>query len=293
MSTFVYEASNSPDIRRKGSKGSSATLTYNVIVDAGEGAQEAVDAAVEFSPLIVHTPETDLIRTEGQPKVLVPLNSDGYGSYEVSISYSEDDEEKSQERPEPGTWHYSLDSGNTSVRIYQSLGQISYGGPDGTSTGPNYGNVLGWDGKEAKGVDDSAPAPEFQITAYFEPKQVTTEFFSDLCEKAYRTNQNAWCGFPAGTLMYQGMSGQGDIPTVAGQRIKPVPLVFKFGYSKNLTNIDLGDGIIVPSKKGWQYLDVQYQTVDDGTFTKPKVKRWSVHRMKPEMDFKTELGFGT
>lgn len=292
MSTYVYESSESPDLRRKGSKGSSAALTFIVVVDAGEGSQEAVDAAVEFSPPVVHTAETDLIRTEGQPQVLTPLDSSGYGSYKVTISYSEDDEEKSQERPEPGTWHYSLDSGNTSVRVYKSLAQISYDGPDGVET-PDYGNVIGWDGKEAKGVDDSAAAPEFQITAYFEARQITPEFFAEMCEKAYQTNQNAWCGFPAGTLMYQGMTGQGDIPTVAGQRVKPVPLVFKFGYSKNLTNIDLGDGIIVPSKKGWEYLDVQYQTVDDGTFTKPKVKRWSVHRMKPEMDFKTELGFGT
>lgn len=291
MSMEIYESAKSGgDLDRKASKGQTDKRIYVVMCDAGETGTLATEFALGFAPLAVQTPEAQLIAIGATPRILAPMDSSGRGSYEVEISYAEEDDKDSQERPQPGTWHFDIDSGESSQRITRSLEQISYGGPDGGST-PNLDRVLGWDGREAKGIDVPVANPEFSITAYYKAKNITTAFFANLCDKAFHTNENAWLGFPAGTLLFVSHTGNGDIPTVAGQRVKPIPIRFRFRYSKNLTNINLGDSVIVPSKKGWQYLDVEYMPKASGTSVVAGVKRWSVHRLFEEMDFAEEFGF--
>jgi len=40
-------------------------------------------------------------------------------------------------------------------------------------------------------------------------------------------------------------------------------VTFKFAYQKNRTSISICDGLIVPAKKGWEYLWVSYKNVED------------------------------
>lgn len=293
MTIQVYESAKSPDLNRKASKGSSASVVYIALCDNGESASEATSAALSGSPIAVATQEAKLIRTSAKVNTLAPMNAAGVGSYEVTIEYEEDDGENSQERPEPGTWHYSMDTGSASHKIFTSLQEKYFGNSDGLSGGADYGKTIGWDGKQAKGVDVSVAAPEFSITVYYKPTAVTTELFADLSSHSYHTNEDDWHGFDAGTLLFIGASGNGDIPTVAGQRVKPIPITLKFLYSQNLTNIILQDDppIVVPIKLGWDYLDVQYQSTDDGDGLTPKVKRWAVHKIYEEISFADSFGF--
>jgi hypothetical protein len=112
------------------------------------------------------------------------------------------------------------------------------------------------------------PKLEFSITAYYAPQAVTTTFVANIARNTGKVNSATWLGFAAGELLFLGGSGQGDIPTVAGQRVKPIPITFKFAASENRTNIKVGD-ITVPSKAGWDYLWVRYEKIEDAGFVFP------------------------
>lgn len=283
MSIFCYEAADSPEITRKASKGSSASARVICMCDDGEFSGQAISAALAISAPTVFTHEAILIRNEAKCKTMIPLDANGRGVYEVTIEYGEDDDDQSQERGEPGTWHYSFDTTGGTHHVTQSEEEIDQSDTD-------MDGIVGWDGKEAKGVDVVVPQLSFEITAYYHPRAVTTQFVASLARATGKVNSDAWLGFAAGELLFMGASGQGDIPTVAGQRLKPVPINLKFAASENRTSIVLNADNTVPSKKGWEYLDVQFHATDDSNAVIPKIKRWSVHRLYQEMSFSSSFG---
>lgn len=122
------------------------------------------------------------------------------------------------------------------------------------------------DGKP-QGVDIVIPQFEFSVTKYFISSIVTLPYLSSLHEQTGTINNVAWKGFGPGSVLFKGASGQSsDDPS------KPVPITFKFAASKNLTDFKVGD-ITVPSKDGWQYMWVKFETttVNKELVTKPKL----------------------
>jgi hypothetical protein len=132
---------------------------------------------------------------------------------------------------------------------------------------------------------------EFSITAYYQPQAVTTAFMANIARNTGKVSSDAWLGFAAGEILFLGGTGNGDIPLVSGQRVKPVSVTFKFAASENRTNIKVGD-ITVPEKKGWHYLWVKYEKVEDSGFVFPIPVHAYVEKIYEETGFQALFGFG-
>jgi hypothetical protein len=215
----------------------------------------------------------------------------GPESWEVTVSYGTEDEQKSQEPPEPGTWHFTFDTTGGTHKITQSLATLWRGERSGSYPAPNLKGAIGYDGKKVQGVEIVVPKLEFSITAYYQPQQITTTFMANVARNTGKTNLNPWLGFAGGEILFLGGTGQGDIPTVAGQRVKPASVTYKFAASENLIDIPVGD-IVVPSKKGWEYLWVRYEKIEETGFVFPIPVHAYVEKVYRDTDFGTLFGFG-
>lgn len=98
-------------------------------------------------------------------------------------------------------------------------------------------------------------------------------------------NSATWEGFPAGTLQVESFSARNRSGSTPEYEVD-----FSFTFSRNLTNIDVGNGITVPSKKGHQHLEVLYTKQEISGLPIPVPIRAAVHDLFDEINFATALG---
>ena len=197
----------------------------------------------------------------------------GPDAWLVSFEYEplDQDDEKNQALPEPGTWKFSWNTAGGTHKITQAK--------DGNETAyvastndpkPDLGGVIGWDGKKIHGTEIIVPKLEFSITRYYAPADVKMDLVKNLARATGKINKNAWLGFDAGEVLFLGSRGDADIATVRNQRTKPVSVQLDFSASENTTDIKFknsveGKTITVASKKGWQYLWARFEPKTDPT----------------------------
>src|SRR5437868_5739207 len=119
MSLTVYEKAKSPRAKFVNStenNGSSIEFTYVVLGTASEIV--AANAALAIAPLFYLVNNEVLVRQEVTP------DATGPDSWDVAVHYGTEDEEKSQEKPDPGTWHFSFDTTGGTHKITQSIKNI-------------------------------------------------------------------------------------------------------------------------------------------------------------------------
>ncbi len=286
MSLTVYEKHKSPRakfVNATENNGSSIEFTYVVLGTNSEIV--AANAALAIAPLAYLVNDEVLVRQEVAPDVTGP------DSWEVTVRYGTEDEEKSKEKPEPGTWHFSFDTTGGTHKVTQSLQTLWKGERSGINPAPDLLGAIGYDGKKVQGVEMVVPKLEFSITAYYAPQAVTTAFMANIARNTGKVSSDAWLGFAAGEILFLGGTGNGDIPLVTGQRVKPVSVTFKFAASENRQNIKVGD-ITVPEKKGWHYLWVKYEKVEDAGFVFPIPVHAYVEKIYEETAFQSLFGFG-
>jgi hypothetical protein len=286
MSIAVYEKSGSPRARfvnPTANSGSSIEFAYIVLGTASE--IDAVNAALAVAPLAYLANSETLVRQEATPTPTGPT------SWEVAIRFGGEDERKSLEPPQPGTWHFQFDSSGGSHRVTQSLETLWRGERSQSNPAPDLLGATNYDGKKVQGVDIVVPKLEFSVTAYYAPQAVTTAFVADIARNTGKVNSDDWLGFEAGELLFLGGSGQGDIPTVAGQRVKPIAITFKFAASENREDIEVGD-ITVPTKDGWDYLWVRYEKTEENGQVLPVPVHAYVEKIYERFAFAQLFGFG-
>lgn len=98
-------------------------------------------------------------------------------------------------------------------------------------------------------------------------------------------NSAAWNGFAAGTLQLETFSARNRPGTTPLYDID-----FTLNFSANLTNIDVGNDITVPAKKGHEVLDVLYTKKQVAGLPIPVPIRAAVHQVFEEINFATVLG---
>ncbi|MFM7845373.1 MAG: hypothetical protein ACKPEY_14230 [Planctomycetota bacterium] len=286
MSLTVYEKAGSPRARfvnATSNNGSSIEFTYVVLGTNSEA--DAANGALAVAPLAYVVNSETLVRQEANP---TPTGPD---SWEVSVHYGTEDQQQSQETPEPGTWHFNFDTTGGTHTITQSLQNVWRGERSQVNPAPNLLGAINYDGKKVQGVEIVVPKLEFSITAYYAPQTVTTTFVANIARQTGKVNSSTWLGFAAGELLFLGGGGQGDIPTAAGQRVKPIPITFKFAASENRTNIQVGE-ITVPSKAGWDYLWVRYEKTESNGTVYPIPVHAYVEKVYERFEFAQLFGFG-
>jgi len=228
-----------------------------------------------------------LVRQEFIPKVTGP------DSWDIDIRYGTEDDRKSHEVPEAGFWRFSFDTTGGSHKVTQSLETIHRVEADPADPAPDLKQAIGWNGTKVQGVEIVVPKLEFNITAYYEPASITSDYMKNLARKTGRTNAAVWLGFAEGEVLYMGSTGDGDVPLASGARVKPIPIVHKYAASENVTALAVGD-MTVPTKKGFEYLWVRYKQIEsaDAKNLIPKPVHAYVERVYEKVDFAALFGFG-
>ena len=253
--SIIFEAYRSPSgqVEDKG-KGGKATIAYTVLEQADSAT--AVALARALAPLALDNGTETLVRQSCK------FDPTGPDSWDISFDYGPEDDEDSQKKPEPGTWKFSFDTTGASHTVTVAKKEFSRHTrvlmPDGSSppTAPKLGGAINYDGKTVKGVDWPIANGKFEITAYYEPTLVTPAMMRNFQRKTPRINSDIWLGFQPGEVLYWGTQGQGDIPTVAGQRVSPIALHHHFESSENIADLKPDGATFDPPivKKGWQFV---------------------------------------
>lgn len=207
-------------------------------------------------------------------KASAPATHKGLGRQECGVEPTEDASRwigtaQYALDPADNATQFSFDTGGGSQHVTNSLSTISKTPASGTA--PDFKGAIGVTVDSVEGVDITTPVFNFEITKYKDSvSQAYLEAVYDLTGKTNNaqvqfTIDGVTLTFAAGELLFLG--GSGGKTAGSGQW----SINYKFAGSPNRTSIAVGD-ITVPAKKGWEYLWVRYQDMEDGA-AKTLVKR--------------------
>lgn len=283
MAIELWEHVESPEVTKTNSDGSADTKW--IVRGAGDQAS-AMSTVLLATPLFVSLQGQLLIR---QDVSVVPI---GANNYKASVKYGSEADPDSQKPLDPLEWKYTFDTTGGSHRIVQAEEEVRRYETWVTGyTAPDLGGALNFDGKQCHPIDIVIPKLEFTITVAYAPQYLTIGVVQEFARKTGRTNSDAWLGFDPGELLFLGAVGDGVIPTVYGQRVKPVQVQLKFAASENRTDIQIGIAKAI-KKEGWEYLWVRYQRFENGGFDKPVAVHAYVDRVYRSLAFKPFFKFG-
>lgn len=290
----IYETfASGPVTVAETGKGGDASFIFQV---TGTTVQATASALVRAStPLAVVAGEEILVRQKVASRPL------GLDIFEVTVSYGPEDEQDSEEPPQPGMWKFGFNTTGARHTVTKSKSTKSrhWRTDQPEKPAPDLKGAINVDSKnKVRGVEIPVPNGQFTITAYYHPSVVTTGLMRNFQRKTPRTNSDTWLGFDPGELLYLGTEGEGDMPTVAGQRVQPIALKHHFDASENRTNIEpLFDGHepanpAQVNAKGWEYLWFRY--ADRAADNQPAVEpvHAYVEELHNAMNFKDFFGFG-
>jgi len=221
----------------------------------------------------------------GSGNVLVPLasvNPDevGGGIWEAIARYNYTDVTLSE-------MEYSFETGGGTQHITHSLATYDYA-PDGKTAPPSHG-LIGATADGVEGVDIGVPEYRWAET---HPTQVSiiTDTWKGIVYNLTNTfNATTFRGFPSGTVQFLGMTG-----TIRGGE-SVAYLTVRFAASPTLENFTIGDSpdqIVVPIKRGWDYLTIRSDRTAEGNVLNQKPIAAYVHRVLEPGEF-SNMGYGS
>lgn len=228
----------------------------------------------------------------------IDANPVGGGVWEVSVQYGTGEFPSNEDRtgtapgrevngpsdgdaPLEGSFQFSIEAPR--FKITQSLQTISKT-KRGGGAAKDYKGAIAPD-KDGK-VQGAEIPPQVAVSwsRTIPGLTITMNFWRTLAARAGRTNQFTWYGFAPRELLYMGCEGtfkQGEGWT----------LTHKFAYEENRAKIDICDGLQVPAKKGFEYLWVDYEEIEDGGGIVTVPRAAYVEKVFEDADF-TFLGIG-
>jgi len=147
------------------------------------------------------------------------------------------------------TVEYQATTGSTTARIVVSREVVGAYAPYGQIP-PDLGGVIGYDGEDVEGTEILIPQPEISLSVEPVPISDPNAFLRTISVMTGCVNANVYAGFLPGELLFAGAD-------VSGATERPWRVVYRLQCSPTLFNIRIGD-IVVPLKRGWDYLDVYY-----------------------------------
>jgi hypothetical protein len=287
----IYEAHDSPQLSpSEGGQSGSARVAYNIL--------DASTPIIARQLVVTLAPLTVILGDELLVRQTIEIAPDGPDIWKALVSYGPEQHPKSRERPQPGTWKFSFSTKGGRNRVTKSLETISrhwIAAKDDPA--PNLKGAIEYDGERVNGVEIYVPNLSFDITAYYDPPDVTTEFMRDLARATPRYNSDNWLGFDPGEVLFIGSTGDGDIPLVSGQRVAPIAVTHSFECSENVVNLDAqfdeGSPQVSIDAKGFEY--VWYRFKKDHNDTQPLMtpRHAYVERLYKPLAFGPFFGFGT
>lgn len=177
---------------------------------------------------------------------------------------------------------WTLDAAPAAANVAGGAWQLLTADTEGAGSAPDQKKAIGITRDRIEGCDVYAPVFSWQRTVPV--LKVDLNFVNRIYRTIGKTNNAAFYGFARGEVLYLGCSGK----TVNGRRWD---VTHQFLSSPNVTNLDITDTIIVPSKRGWDYLWVGYEPEVSGNNLLQVPKAAYVERVYRETDF-TQIGIG-
>jgi hypothetical protein len=146
---------------------------------------------------------------------------------------------------------YTFEIRGGTQHITHSLETVWRGGADDSSA-PDHKGAIGVRGDEIEGVDIVVPISSWSETHYKAVSQVTPAYHAILNGLVGRTNNSDWREYAQGEVLFMGVTGRR--PQIPGAKWE---LTYHFAYSQNAEDLVVGD-IVIPEKRGWDYLWVSY-----------------------------------
>lgn len=198
----------------------------------------------------------------------------GGGLWEVTVRYGK------REPKQPGESSFSFDTGGGTTHITQSLQTVAKYPEDA----PDFKGAIGVNNNSVEGTDITIPVYHFKETHYIPVPLVTPVYKATLFALTGKVNAAPFKGFAPGEVLFLGASG-----SQRGQ--DDWEITFSFAASPNATGLPIGD-ITGIDKKGWEYLWVRYQDVEDENVLVKQPAAVYVEQVYPYGDFAL-LGIGT
>lgn len=170
---------------------------------------------------------------------------------------------------------WDFDTSGGTVKISQSLETRQKQAAPGPNAAPDNRQAIGAGKKGVEGCD--ILVPKFDLSTSRTLPTLSLRYIRTLIEVTGTTNKSAFWGFKPGELLFMGATGK----YVSD---KGWSLAYKFGAAKNEDSFKVGNSIQV-SKRGWDYVWVLYEDVEDANFLIPRPIAAYVERVYPESEF--------
>jgi len=253
MSITVAERPESPEYRT----GTSETYTARYVVSGTPYAADAAAAVRSATPVLLFG---RLVRSEIDIKPLADQR------WEAEVTYSE------LKKQDPLDFSYEFSTTGGTEKITQSLATRRY-----PENAPNMGGVIGYNDGQVEGVQVHMPTMKLTYKVQLAAADVTPGYRAMLFWLTGTTNDRTWNGFNQGEVLFVGATG-----TI--KNLEYWEISYEFLCQPNRTNLVIGN-IVVPLKRGWEYLEVLYEDAADQGKAIRKPLAVYVHQVYREADF--------
>lgn len=169
------------------------------------------------------------------------------------------------------------------VRIFQSVKTL-FKKELGTETPRDFKGAINVTAKGVQGVElPHQPCIDFDLN--FDLPFITRGYVKRLSDLVNKVNKLSWWGYPPHTVCFLGANGQ-------YQKSGRWSIGYKFGLSPTRTDVEVAEDLVVPEKRGWDYIWCYYapEVSNDRLVQTPQaVYCEQVHE---ELNFGEYLGFG-
>lgn len=214
------------------------------------------------------------------------------GHYEGTCRYTE--RSTTSEPPDLDSRVQSFDVAAPQQTLLRSLGTVSSHAGPGVAIAdiPDFHQHVGVDAdNRVNGVAWPPPGQIISETAVIRASRVNPLYYRTISGLAGRTNNQPFLGFNVGELIFLGVAGTRRSARDAGS---PWDLTYRFSVSLDAANIPVAPGMVVPFKRGWDYLWTYSAEEPDAEsnakWMLPRVIAAYVERMAYEGDFSVILG---
>lgn len=260
----------------------SGTIGYLAFGEATDDADEVIAAVLAVAPetyagLPRQTPsiEEAAVDVDGAPLM-----------WRVDVPYGRI---RSQRVQPTGAVVWNGDTTGGTSHKTTSLNATTYTDASGVPVGAAHNTMIGADKDSVKGVDIHEPQDGFTATKYV-PAAAFASLRESLFDLTGTVNDAPFSAdgftYAAGEVLFLGATW------TKRTTMNPIDyeVNFRFAAQPNVEDVFIGDSEILYSKKGWEYLDVRFQSVvansDDpfATVTQRPILV-NIHQVYPDGDF--------
>lgn len=290
MALHIHERTGSRSVSTS-RDGANETIEYSVTGTLDEN--EAYDLVAVTAPPVYNSLGRSKIDLKPQGGLLWYATVE----YESRFSTSEGDlppeaggnqESALPDSSDPLTAEFSFDTAGGNAHITQSLETMSSTPAAGVAALPDYKRVIGVHKDRVDGCD--ILTGKLELTIQKKWPRMTMNYLLILKQLTGKSNTFPWGGFASDEILFLGGTGRyvGD-----GRNDHPWEVTYRFAISESEYDIEIAPGLVVPEKKGWHYLWVDYlDEVDPAAFVALQRPRGAwVERVYDHEDFAL-LGLG-